>query len=140
MMQLYHLPLWVKEKQSGLPYKTNKSEVYICILCYDLDKQCCSSRPVLRDLVNRVLPHVAVKWYELGLELLDPANEHELEIIEKDAKDDAKMGCRKMFKKWLDSDEEASWEKVIQALTDIELDEVASDIEERLMQGRHMCR
>ena len=94
----------------------------------------------MRDLVNRVLPHVAVKWYELGLELLDPANEHELEIIEKDAKDDAKMGCRKMFKKWLDSDEEASWEKVIQALTDIELDEVASDIEERLMQGRHMCR
>ena len=107
-------------------------------MCYDLDKQCCSSRPFLRDLVNRVLPHVAVKWYELGLELLHLANEHELKIIEKDAKDDAKMSCMKMFEKWLDSDEEASWEKLIQALRDIELDEVASDIEERLMQGRHM--
>ena len=115
-----------------------KNEVYISISCYDLDKQHCSSRPILKDLVNRVLPHVAVKWYDLGLELLDPVNEHELEIIEKDVRDDAKMGCRKMFKKWLDSDEEASWEKVIQALRDIELDEVAHNIEEHLQQGLHM--
>ena len=115
-----------------------KNEVYISISCCDLDKQHCSSRLFLKDLVNRVLPHVAVKWYDLGLELLDPVNEHELEIIEKDVRDDAKMACRKMFKKWLDSDEEASWEKVIQALRDIELDEVAHNIEEHLQQGLHM--
>jgi len=39
-------------------------------------------RPVLRDLVNHVVPSVANYWYDLGLQLLDPKYENELNIIE----------------------------------------------------------
>ena len=139
MMQLYQLSLCVPKKQKSSGYYAKIKHIIICISCYDLDKKSCSSRPSLKDLVNRVSPDVvAIKWYELGLELLEQKHEHELEIIGKDARDDAKISCRKMFKRWLEIDEEASWEKVIQALRIIELDNVASGIEELLLQGGYM--
>jgi len=54
-----------------------------------LDTVGCDS-PVLRDLVNHVVPSVANHWYDLGLQLLDPKYENELNIIEGDAKNDTK--------------------------------------------------
>ena len=96
---------------------------YIGIIC---DTVGCD-RPVLRDLVNHVTPSVANRWYDLGLQLLDPKYENELNIIEAD-KDDIKTCCRKMFSKWLNTDKLASWDKVIEALTLIGLDNVASNI------------
>ena len=94
-------------------------------------------RPVLRDLVNHVMPSVANHWYDLGLQLLDPKYENELNIIEAaDMKNDYKTCCRKMFSKWLNTDKLASWDKVIKALTLIGLDNVASNIKQLLgLQG-----
>jgi len=54
-------------------------------------------------------------------------------------KNDGKTCCRKMFNKWLNTDKLASWDKVIKALTLLELKNVASDIEQLLLQGRHSC-
>ena len=88
-------------------------------------------RPVLRDLLNHVVSSVANHWYELGLQLLDPKYENELNIIEEDTKNDARTCCRKMFNKWLTTDKLASWDKVIEALTLIELDTVASNIKQK---------
>ena len=88
-------------------------------------------RPVLRDLVNHMSRSVANHWYDLGLQLLDPKYENELNIIEAD-KDDTKTSCRKMFSKWLNTDELASWDKVIEVLTLIGLDNVASNIKQLL--------
>ena len=61
------------------------------------------SRPSMKDLNNRVMPLVAAKWYELGLELLETKHERELEIIEREHSSDRTKCCRKMFSKWLDS-------------------------------------
>ena len=89
----------------------------------------------MRDLVSHVIPSVANHWYDLGLQLLDPKYENELNIIEAD-KDDTKTCCRKMFSKWLNTDKLASWDKVIEALTLIGLDSVASNIKQLLgLQG-----
>jgi len=91
-------------------------------------------RPKLRDLVNHVVPSVANKWYDLGLQLLDSNDENELNVIEaSDVQNDAKTCCRKMFSMWLKTDELASWQKVIEALGLIELDNVASKIKDLLM-------
>ena len=91
-------------------------------------------RPKLRDLVNHVVPSVANKWYDLGLQLLDSNDENELNVIEaSDVQNDAKTCCRKMFSMWLNTDELASWQKVIEALGLIELDNVASKIKDLLM-------
>ena len=92
-------------------------------------------RPLFRDLVRYVVPLVANDWYELGLYLLDPKYENELDIIETNTKNDTKTCCRKMFSKWLETDKLASWDKLITALTVIGLDNVASDIEQLLEQG-----
>ena len=89
---------------------------------------------MLRDLVNYVTPSVANHWFDLGLQLLDPKYENELNIIEAD-KDDTKTCCRKMFSKWLNTDKLASWDKVIEALTLIGLESVASDIEGMIKRG-----
>ena len=85
----------------------------------------------MRDLVNHVIPSVANHWYDLGLQLLDPKYENELDIIEGD-KNDIKTCCRKMFSKWLITDKLASWDKVIVALTLIGLNNVASNIQQLL--------
>ena len=85
-----------------------------------------------------MIPSVANHWYNLGLQLLDPKYENELNIIEAD-KDDTKTSCRKMFSKWLNTDKLASWDKVIEALTLIGLDNVASNIKQLLgMQGEYL--
>ena len=94
-------------------------------------------RPTLRDLMIHVIPSVATKWYELGLMLLDPKYENELNTIEADTRNDVATCCRKMFSKWLNTDQLASWDKLIKALRIVQLNNVASDIEQ-LLQGEYV--
>ena len=97
-----------------------------------------SSRPALRDLAIHVIPRVNTNWYNLGLQLLDPKYENELDTIEADTRNDAATSCRKMFSKWLNTDELASWDKLIIALGIIQLNKVANDIEQLLLQGEYV--
>ena len=94
--------------------------------------------PILRDLATHVIPSVATKWYSLGLQLLDPKYENELNTIEEDTRNTATC-CRKMFSKWLNTDEHASWNKLIEALRIVQLNTVANDIEQLLLQGEYYC-
>ena len=98
------------------------------------------SRPSMKDLNKHVIPLVATRWYDLGLELLETKHERELDTIEKDSKvEGAKTCCRKMFSKWLETQSDnASWDQLIQAVKNIELDDVASDIEQLLLQGEYV--
>ena len=93
----------------------------------------------MRDLVCHVVPLAAVKWYELGLQLLEPEYTSELNTIEADGRGDAKTCCRKMFMKWLDTDSAASWTKVIESLKAIQSTKVASSIADLLKQGGECC-
>ena len=67
--------------------------------------------------------------------LLDPNYKNELNIIEADTKNDAATSCRKMFSKWLNIDDQASWDKLIKALRIVQLIDVANSIEQLLLQG-----
>ena len=82
-----------------------------------------------------VIPSVTAKWFELGVMLLDPKHQNELNTIETNTRNDAATGCRKMFSHWLNTDVQASWDSLIQALKTIQLNNVASDIEQLLLQG-----
>ena len=84
-----------------------------------------------------MIPSVETEWYNLGLELLDPKYENELETIEDGARNEA-TSCRKMFSKWLNTDELASWDKLIKALRIVQLNDVANDIEQLLLQGEYV--
>ena len=93
-------------------------------------------RPTLKDLMIHVIPSVATKWYQLGVLLLDSNRENELDTIEADARNDAETCCRKMFSRWLNTDELASWDKLMRALRHIQLNTVASDIEQILIHAQ----
>ena len=94
----------------------------------------------MKDLNKHVVPLVAARWYDLGLELLETRHERELDTIEKDSKvEGAKTCCRKMLSKWLESQSDsASWDQLIQAVKNIELNNVANDIEQLLLQGEYL--
>ena len=85
-----------------------------------------------------MIPSVKTEWYNLGLQLLDPKYENELNTIETDTRNDAATSCRKMFSKWLNTDQLASWDKLIKALRIVQLNNVASDTEQLLLQGEYV--
>ena len=43
-----------------------------------------------------------------------------------------------MFSKWLNTDELASWDKLIKAVKNVERNNVANDIEQLLLQGEYV--
>ena len=97
------------------------------------------SRPSMKDLNKHVIPLVATRWYDLGLELLETKHERELDIIETNYENNATKCCRKMFSKWLETQSDnASWDQLIQAVKNIEVNNVASDIEQLLLQGEYV--
>jgi len=81
-----------------------------------------------------VLPLVCTRWYDLGLELLDPKYEGELDTIEKDNKlEGAKTCCQKMFNLWLENQSDtASWDQLIKCVRKIQMNHAASEIEKLL--------
>ena len=81
---------------------------------------------------------MATRWFELGLVLLDRKYQNELTIIEEDTKNDAIKCCRKMFSKWLDTDELACWDDLIKAAKNARLNNVANDIEQLLLHGEYV--
>ena len=91
---------------------------------------------MLRDLVNHVVPSTTDKWYNLGLQLLDPGHAHVLDTIESE-KNDPSTCCRKMFNEWLKSDELASWDKVIKALMVLGLHNAVSNIKDSLLKCKY---
>ena len=106
------------------------------VLFYQLESRCHSDRPTLKDLAIHVIPLVKSEWFNLGLQLLEAKYENELNTIEVDARNDAATCCRKMFSKWLNTDGLASWDKLMKALTVVQLNNVASDIQQLLPQGK----
>ena len=92
----------------------------------------------MRDLNKHVVPLVSVKWYDLGLELLDPEHETRLATIERDNQSDARCCCRKMLSEWLETAEAATWDKLIEAVKVINMNDVARKIESLSLRGEHL--
>ena len=71
--------------------------------------------PNLKDLSNFVVPKVGSKWYMLGVQLLDQQYVATLQTIKADCKK-AEERCIEMFNEWLTTDNDASWDKLIDGL------------------------
>lgn len=92
----------------------------------------------MKDLNKHVIPLVATRWYDVGLELLETEHERELAIIEANYRNDVSTCCRQMFNKWLETQSDgASWGQLIQAVRNIKLNNVVTSIEQLLLQGEH---
>ena len=102
-----------------------------------------NDRPSRIDLNIHVVPSVAIKWKALGEVLLhrDIVETGYLEIIEKDNPKDVMECCKQMFIKWLETDKDASWERLITALqsSSVQLDFLAEQIKKlKLQEGETM--
>ena len=76
-----------------------------------------------------LLKHVkTAKWHKLGVFL--NVNHTKLDAIRRDTKECEDALCR-VFETWLQSEEHPTWRKVVQALKDLELHVLATEIEDR---------
>ena len=69
-------------------------------------------------------------WMELGLTL--SLDQTDLNIIEANNRHDVQRCCLTMFNHWLDKHSNANWETLRKALVDVELEQLASRIKQRL--------
>ena len=77
--------------------------------------------------------HIAIKWYDLGLELVDSYSA--VKTIETDHPSNVNTCCRLMFEKWLEVKSDASWSHLITALNKIEMKAAANAISKLFISG-----
>ena len=90
-------------------------------------------RPALKLLNKYIRKDVSTKWHDLGLELLEQDDEENLNEIEANNSNDVSKCCKEMFRLWLRKCTNATWNQLIQALKEIELNNLAAKIEGMLV-------
>ena len=90
-----------------------------------------NSKPTKRKILDHVVPHVTPRWYVLGVKLLKEDQESHLDVLKLNHAGDNKMCCMEMFWYWLNTNTDASWQQLIEALRSpaVELPVVAADLE-----------
>ena len=73
-----------------------------------------ASRPKHHELFEKIIPHFASLWKEIGV-FLEISHE-ELRVIEKDDSGKCRECCNKMFCLWLDTTPTASWSMLAEAV------------------------
>ena len=88
-----------------------------------------TSVPSKKKLLD-LIPNVAPRWYELGIQLLREDQEPHLDVIKSDC-GNIKQCCVQMFWYWLQTNPKASWQQLLDALRSpaLELHNVAANIE-----------
>ena len=84
-------------------------------------------------LNKHVRKEVSSKWHDLGLELLEQEDEESLNEIESNNPNDVRKCCKAMFQLWLRKCTKATWNQLIQALEEVELNNLATTIEGMLI-------
>ena len=82
-----------------------------------------------------MVPTVAPKWRDLGIQLLDSEQQKYLNTIHANHPNNVEECCKLMFAKWLDTETNASWNQLIEALKSPSLDllQLAKEIEQNLL-------
>ena len=73
-----------------------------------------------------------MKWNELGVQLLRSDLTNELDVIAANHSQDVVGHCQCVLKKWLETNVDATWRHLIEALKQIQFDYVASELEKKL--------
>ena len=93
-------------------------------------------RPTMKELqdVMRIKDvDVTTQWRNLGLELL--GSNKVLKEIETDHRNDVITCCRVMFEKWLEMKSDASWDHLVTALKNIQMNTSANAISKLFKSG-----
>ena len=93
-------------------------------------------RPSLKCLNRHVRKSVGSSWYDLGIDLLESNDVKELNIIRSQHSADINTCCTEMFQLWLRKHPTASWNKLIDSLKYIDLNHLADEIAQMLVQPK----
>lgn len=95
-----------------------------------------NNRPTLRQLQEILAADItgfSTKWYELGSQLLeDFTSVNILNEIECDYPNSASKRCIKMFEKWLNQQPKTSWDQLLTALKNIDMNSAVEQIKGKL--------
>ena len=89
----------------------------------------------LRNILKPDTSGLAVRWHDLGTELLTNDTIGTLDVIKADHPNDVSACCNKMFVKWLELQPSATWSQLIAALSNIGMKTVAESVIECLLKG-----
>ena len=94
-----------------------------------------------RKYLKDVRSLFAKNWYDVGLELLDPEDENQLDMIETSKSGNPNDCCVDMLHLWLQKQPNATWNQLIEALKSpgIELCDVAAKIDGMLKGKLRYC-
>ena len=81
---------------------------------------------------------MAVRWYDIGLQLLTDDTTGTLDVIKADHPNDATACCNKMFVKWLELQPSATWSQLITALSNIGMKTAAENVIDSLIKGSYV--
>ena len=96
-----------------------------------------SDKPTIKEIINdHIRDEVAVKWYDLGIQLLSNEAKVQLEIIKSNYPSDAQKCSTAMFEYWLKVDTGASWIKLIEAIKTVNFS-LAERISKKFFQGNN---
>ena len=99
-----------------------------------------TDRPALKYLNKYVKAAIAIKWHDIGVELLDIEDEPLVNAIKDNYPKDVDKCTAEMLQLWLERKPEASWDQLLEAFREpnIKLNGLALRIEGMLSEG--MCR
>ena len=78
------------------------------------------------------------KWRDLGIMLMGQDDVYVLDIIKANSNDNVAC-CTRMFTEWRQRTPKASWKQLIEALKEVKLTQLASELEELLMPSVECC-
>ena len=92
------------------------------------------NRPILKDLYEHVVPSVADKWRDIGVQLLHPTlvDGRVLDVIAANHPHSVEECCKSVFEKWLETQKDASWKQLLETIKSIELHSLADKLEKNL--------
>ena len=109
-------------------------QMHWCVVSVHLLPAVGNKRPLLKDLYDHVVIKVADKWRDLGVQLLGPDHQGMLNVIAADHPHDVTNRCKGVLEKWLDTNMNATWNELIEALRSpgIQLNYLAGQIEQMI--------
>ena len=105
------------------------------LLLYPAANECPEDIYLNRHVVSEVAAACAYHpdiWWDLGIELLGQDGRAELDIIKANHSDDVKKCCSAMLALWRQRQTNASWRHLIEALNQLKLNRIATEIEKLL--------
>ena len=108
----------------------------ICILIFYVEDRPDIKR--LQEIMRIEDIDIITRWHDLGLELVD--SNRILKVIGADHPSDVNTCFYVMFEKWLGKTPNASWDQLVTALNNVEMNTAADAISKHFKSGMYKCR